>query len=87
MQEITGQTEYGTYSTGAIAAHILVKEFGLVHLYGFDWWDGLEKNHYGDSLLQETIHQPDKEYEFLKILVDADKVRDLNPRSSLTERK
>ena len=87
MQEITGQTEYGTYSTGAIAVHILVKEFGLVHLYGFDWWDGLKQNHYGDSLPQGPLHQPDKEYEFLKVLADANKVRDLNPRSSLTERK
>ena len=39
MQELTGNREYFSYSTGAIAAHVLLKEFSSISLVGFDWWD------------------------------------------------
>ncbi len=63
IQEFVGNYEYYYYSTGAIAAWEMLKEFGFIYLTGFDWWDE-KKHHYGDSEFRGAYHRPEIEKDF-----------------------
>lgn len=67
--DFSGDKSYKWYSTGAIAAWLLLKEFERLHLYGFDWWDRLN-HHYGDHEVRGNIHDPRKELLFFQKLKD-----------------
>jgi hypothetical protein len=59
------QTEYKTWSTGAIAAWKMLKTFPNITLTGFDWWLNLPKHHYCDSMkFLPNVHQPHEEKKF-----------------------
>lgn len=83
MQKISGNKRYQDYSTGAIAAHILVEEFGQVSIAGFDWWSDNPVHHYCDKVTRGTLHKPNHELRFFNSLVKSHKVVDLNPDSIL----
>jgi hypothetical protein len=83
MQEFVGSKDYWLYSTGAIAAYLLSKEYGQVTLYGFDWWEKRDKHHYGDNQSIGKIHKPDHELKLFLKLAEDDRVVDLNPKSAL----
>lgn len=63
MMDFMGNN-YFPYSTGAIAAWLLLKEHQVLNLVGFDWWKPSDKHHYNDSAVRGTLHKPEKEYEF-----------------------
>ena len=79
VAEVT-RSEYKRWSTGAIAAHTVLKEFPVVHIIGFDWWDGDDegRHHYGDEQTRGESHQPDYELMFFGALFEAGVVVDLN---------
>jgi len=55
-------------STGLIAIHQFIKEFGYVTIVGFDWWER-EEHHYGDNIHKRgEVHKPLQEYEVIKKL-------------------
>lgn len=74
IQEYVDDKEYWTYSTGSIAIWILLKEYDKLTLTGFDWWEENDKHHYGDNQKIGTIHKPDKEFIFIKKLINDKKV-------------
>lgn len=56
------------FSTGLIAAHIMIKKYSQIYLYGFDWWiDGL-KHHYCDNADKGKLHKPKIEYKYFKMM-------------------
>ena len=61
-------------STGLIAIHYFLKEYDHVTITGFDWW-ARQKHHYGDNEVRGTSHNPKKEFDNIKLLIDQDKVR------------
>ena len=60
-------------STGLIAIHYFLQKYDKVHITGFDWWK-TEKHHYGDAEIRGTLHNPKKEYEIIKKLINQGKV-------------
>ena len=56
-------SNYSYYSSGALAAWVMLKEFPHVVLTGFDWWER-EKHHYSDEAVRGAIHQPSVERQF-----------------------
>lgn len=62
MSEYSG-AGYKSWSTGAIAAWRMLKEFDRVTLFGFDWWDKYE-HHYCDKAVRGTLHKPEIEKKF-----------------------
>tara|TARA_R110000824_G_scaffold120382_5_gene275678 strand:- start:21021 stop:21323 length:303 start_codon:yes stop_codon:yes gene_type:complete len=77
--------KYRRWSTGAIAAAVLLREFPVIHIVGFDWWDdiGKSRHHYADEHEQGVTHKPGYEQTFFRSLVKAGKVIDLNIKSRL----
>lgn len=65
--------DINTPSTGLIAIHYFLQEYDKVHITGFDWWK-TEKHHYGDEEIRGTLHNPKKEYEIIKKLINQGKV-------------
>lgn len=65
LQEINEYfpSSYSHYSSGAVAAWLMLKEFDQVTLTGFDWWER-EKHHYSDEAIRGNIHQPCVERQF-----------------------
>lgn len=61
-------------STGLIAIHHFLKQYDLVTITGFDWWNRTE-HHYADKEIRGTLHTPKLEYENIMSLVERDKVR------------
>lgn len=86
MQKYSQNKSYRTYSTGAIAAWMFLKEYPSVDMIGFDWWQEA-KHHYGDTQQRGTIHKPEEEFKFFARLVAQGKVHDLNPKSLLNDEK
>lgn len=78
---------YSRWSTGAIAAAVLLREFPLINIIGFDWWDADKegRHHYSDKHERGTLHKPEYEKMFFNALVEAGAVEDLNERSTLGE--
>jgi 2-polyprenyl-3-methyl-5-hydroxy-6-metoxy-1,4-benzoquinol methylase len=74
IQKYVGEYSYFTYSTGSIAIWMLLKEHEHIVVTGFDWWEDNKKHHYGDGHKIGTIHKPDKEYVFIKKLIDDNKI-------------
>jgi len=68
-----GPKGYVWYSTGAVAAWLMLKEHQSISLIGFDWWDRVA-HHYADKAIRGTTHKPDKEKEFFDKLVAEGKV-------------
>lgn len=66
MTDFLGE-KYKWFSTGAIAAWEMLKEFDRVHLFGFDWWERT-KHHYGDGEIRGVVHKPDMEKRFFQKL-------------------
>lgn len=61
-------------STGLIAIHTFIREFGYVSIVGFDWWER-EEHHYGDSIhTRGDRHNPLQEYEVIKKLESVGKL-------------
>lgn len=75
--------DYHRWSTGAIAAQVLLKEFPRLSLIGFDWWTGNARHHYGDNHGKGDSHQPQHELQFFRSLASTGQVVDLNPASAL----
>mgnify|MGYP006266353533 CR=1 FL=1 len=73
MQEFVDDYSYSSYSTGAIAVWMLLKEYEKVVITGFDWWN-TDKHHYNDNAPRGTLHKPDKEYKFIMKLQKENKV-------------
>lgn len=74
IQRYVKSEDYWTYSTGAIAIWILLRTYDKIIITGFDWWENNEKHHYGDNQRIGSIHEPDKEYRFIKMLLDENKI-------------
>lgn len=78
MSEFLGE-RYSMWSSGAIAAWILLKEYPCVTLAGFDWWHKPDKFHYMNEqkfhYLPTRGHQPAVEKRFFDLLAAAGKVR------------
>lgn len=71
IQEYVGDNEYFTYSTGAIAIWMLLKEIPELYITGFDWWNKNDKHHYNDSGKLGNIHKPESEFRFInKLRID-----------------
>jgi hypothetical protein len=85
MQKYSQNKAYRTYSTGAIAAWVLLKEYDHVDIIGFDWWQE-EKHHYGDNQSRGSIHKPEEEFKFMARLVVQGKLTDLNDNSMLNDK-
>ena len=83
MQEFAGNRDYWNYSTGAIAAYLLSKEYGQVTLYGFDWWEKRDKHHYGDEQTIGSLHKTDYELKFFSKLAECNRVVSLSPDSAI----
>jgi hypothetical protein len=66
MQEFLGSNYYG-FSTGAIAAWIMLKRFDKIHLHGFDWWER-DEHHWSDNDPRGILHKPNIELDFFKKL-------------------
>jgi len=66
IQEYVGDKTYWTYSSGAIAIWLLLKEHEQLTITGFDWWENRDKHHYGDQQQRGRIHKP----EFEKVYID-----------------
>ncbi len=70
--------DYRMFSTGAIAAWVLLKQYALVRLYGFDWWQSPGRHHYCDKQTFEYNpvggHQPLLEKEFFNKLKAIDRL-------------
>jgi len=62
-----------TPSTGLIAIYMILQNFPKVTITGFDWWDR-EDHHYADKQIRGTLHKPKEELEFIKKLIDSDRV-------------
>jgi hypothetical protein len=84
IDEVSGISNYHKWSTGAIAAHVLLKEYPCVWLIGFDWWSEGGRLHYADDDTLGRTHKPEHEFSFLNTLVREGMVIDLNPDSKLT---
>ena len=52
-------------STGLIAIMHYLKEYEVIWIHGFDWWER-DKHHYADDEPRGDIHNPKKEYEIIK---------------------
>lgn len=63
-----------TPSTGLIAIYYFLKQYDVVTITGFDWWDR-EVHHYGDKEQRGTLHKPDEEYKIIKEFIDNKKVK------------
>lgn len=74
LRDFTQDKDYSTYSTGAMAIWMLCKEFELVTITGFDWWNS-DQHHYSDKAPRGRIHKPEKELRFINTLVEAGKVK------------
>ena len=57
------ETDYATWSTGAIAAWKLLQEQPQITMTGFDWWDR-SSHHYCDNAVRGTLHKPQIEKSF-----------------------
>jgi len=60
-------------STGIIAIHMMLERYDKVVITGFDWW-GREDHHYGDKEKRGSLHDPNKEHEIIKELINKNKV-------------
>ena len=74
MQVYIDNRAYFAYSTGSIAIWMLLKEHPLVYITGFDWWES-ENHHYNDKAPRGKLHDPQKEYVFIKKLIDEGRVK------------
>ena len=74
LQEFTQDKDYFSYSTGAMAIWMLSKEFEMITITGFDWWNS-DKHHYSDKAPRGNMHKPDKELKFINRLIEAGKVK------------
>jgi hypothetical protein len=55
-------------STGLIAIHQFIREFGRISIVGFDWWERAE-HHYGDNThIRGDLHEPLEEYKIIDSL-------------------
>lgn len=63
------ETDYRYWSTGAIAAWMMARQFPIVHLHGFDWWDRPEQHYFNPKANRGTLHKPEIEREFIKHMV------------------
>lgn len=55
-------------STGLIAVHQFIREFGRISIVGFDWWERAE-HHYGDNIhIRGDLHEPLEEYKIIDSL-------------------
>ncbi len=85
LKAFTENNQYFTYSTGAIAAHIFLKTYPQISLYGFDWWENYRDHHYGDQQKIGHIHQPKQELILFSKLADQKKIVALDPRSRFNQ--
>lgn len=74
LKEFTQDSEYSTYSTGAMAIWMLLKEVSTLSITGFDWWNS-ENHHYSDKAPRGTLHKPAKEFEFINTLIQEGRVK------------
>lgn len=58
--------DYTTWSTGAFAVWMLARQFPIVHLAGFDWWNRAEQHYFNPKANRGTLHKPEIE----KVLID-----------------
>lgn len=76
IQEYVGNKDYFPYSTGAIVTWLLSKEFKMLHLTGFDWWNTPEnQHHYHNKEIRGTLHQPHIEKKFFDKLESEGKLK------------
>jgi hypothetical protein len=59
------ENKYMAFSTGAIAIWMMLKNYEMVTITGFDWWER-KAHHYSDSAVRGNNHKPELE----KILID-----------------
>lgn len=64
IQQYMNDSSYFTYSSGAICAWKILKEYDNITLTGFDWWDSRDKHHYCDDYPRGDVHQPAIEKKF-----------------------
>lgn len=75
MQQYMQNRTYFTYSTGAIAIWLMLKEHQQVTITGFDWWNQSENHHYNDKAPRGTIHKPELELLFVNRLMNENKLK------------
>ena len=73
MCAYSGQTQYSSWSTGAIAIWFSLKTFPFVSLCGFDWWMRRD-HHYCDNANRGTLHKPEIEKIFIDRMREEGKV-------------
>lgn len=61
-----GRNDYRSWSTGALAIWMMLKEQKRVIITGFDWWErGPEQHHYADKAVRGALHKPEREYDLV----------------------
>lgn len=66
MCAFVDKSDYRSWSTGALAIWMMLKEHEHVTITGFDWWErGPEQHHYADKATRGTLHRPAREFAFM----------------------
>lgn len=73
MQTYTNNSQYSSFSTGAIAIWLMLKRYKQLHITGFDWWN-TTIHHYNDKAPRGTLHNPQIEKIFIDKLISDKKV-------------
>jgi len=75
IQEYIQNRKYFTYSTGAMAIWMMLKEHLQVTITGFDWWNQSDNHHYNDKVPKGTMHKPELELLLVNKLIEEGKLK------------